>query len=275
MPELPEVETLKLSLQKNLIGKAIEEVEIRRPKLRYPLPLHLRSSVISASVIGLIRRAKYLIITLSNGNSLIIHLGMSGRLTYQESVCIYAPKKHDHVIFSMRGGYLIFNDTRRFGMIDIVPTSDINNHKIFARLGPEPLSDEFDTKYLQNQINRRKTAIKTALMNNYILVGVGNIYASESLFLSNIHPNRSCDSLSEFETKNLTNAIKKVLLNAIKAGGTTLKDFLNGDNQPGYFKQKLVVYGRAGQICNNCGSIIIKLKQSGRASFYCPNCQTL
>ncbi|RYE06115.1 MAG: bifunctional DNA-formamidopyrimidine glycosylase/DNA-(apurinic or apyrimidinic site) lyase [Rickettsiaceae bacterium] len=275
MPELPEVETLKLSLKKNIIGQSIRDVDIRSPKLRYPIPAHLRSCIISTIVTNLTRRAKYLIFTLSNNNSLIIHLGMTGRLFYLKNADTYLPKKHDHVIFLVSNGYLIFNDTRRFGLIDIINTSDINDHKIFTSLGPEPLSEQFNEQYFYNRIKKRKTSIKTAIMDNTIIVGVGNIYASESLFLSHIHPEKSCCNLSKLEIKDLVNSIKQVLLKAITAGGTTFKDFLGIDNQPGNFKQQLTVYGRAGQECMGCNNTITKLKQSGRASFYCPNCQIL
>lgn len=272
MPELPEIETLKNGLQKPLIGQRIVSLEINRPSLRYPLSTDL-SLAIATKITGLRRRARYLLIDLDNFYSLIIHLGMSGRFTLQNSD--YLPQKHDHVIFSLDGqSQLVFNDARRFGMIYIAHTKDpAITLEMFKKFGPEPLSTIFTTKYLKNKLVNRRLPIKNLLLDNQLVVGVGNIYASESLFKACISPLRLSCSLADFELVKLVQSIKDVLRKAILAGGTTLRDFVNGSSQPGLFQQVLSVYGRVGQSCRLCSAVIIKVKQSGRSSFYCPNCQ--
>lgn len=274
MPELPEVETLKLSLQGNITGSTIMDVEIRRANLRYPIPTSLKLDVSNNKILNLRRIAKYLIIELANDKGIIIHLGMSGRFTLQTSA--YMTKKHDHVIFHLDNDrYLVFNDPRRFGLIEISHLTELKQHRFFKNLGPEPLSFEFNVDYLLQKLSVRNIPIKNLLMDNNVVVGIGNIYASESLFLAKVSPARQSRALSLDEVKNLTAAAKNVLVKAIEAGGTTLRDFVNGDNTPGYFKQKLFVYGRNGQNCLACGDIILKIKQSGRATFFCPTCQKL
>ena len=199
---------------------------------------------------------------------------MSGRFTLQNSN--YITKKHDHVIFHLNNyKYLVFNDARRFGLIDISLLNELEKHRFFKNLGPEPLSDGFSTEYLYEKLRARNIPIKNSLMDNSIVVGIGNIYASESLFLAKINPMRPSCTLLLNEVENLIAAAKNVLAKAIKAGGTTLKDFVSGDNTPGYFKQELFVYGRNGQNCLACNNIILKIKQSGRATFFCPSCQNL
>lgn len=272
MPELPEVETLKLSLQGNIIDLRIIDVEVRRANLRYPIPINLKSEVSNCKILNLHRIAKYLILELDNSKGIIIHLGMSGRFTLQSSN--YIIKKHDHIIFHLDNDrYLVFNDARRFGLIDITLLDELRNHKFFKNLGLEPLSDEFSAEYLYKKLSARNIPIKNSLMDNSIVVGIGNIYASESLFLAKISPVRRSRTLSLDEVENLTAAAKNVLAKAIKAGGTTLRDFVSGDSTPGYFKQELFVYSRADQNCLVCCDIILKMKQSGRATFFCPTCQ--
>jgi formamidopyrimidine-DNA glycosylase len=274
MPELPEIETLKLSLEKHLIGKSIKEVEINRHNLRYLLANDLRPRLIKSRILRLSRRAKYLIIELDNANSLVVHLGMSGRFTLQPNH--YTLKKHDHVIIHLDNDeYLVFNDARRFGMIEIIKSNMLPDSKSFKNLGYEPLSNEFNSRYLYDKINTRKIPIKNALMNNNIVVGIGNIYASESLFLAKVNPLKLSNSLTMQHIEAIVKCCKHVLQQAIKAGGTTLKDFVSGDNKPGYFKQQLLIYGCAGKQCTNCNDIILKVKQQGRASFYCPTCQKI
>jgi len=273
MPELPEVETLKVSLEKELLQKTIVNVDIRRPKLRYLLDHDLKSKIIGARILGLYRRAKYLLLELDNSHTVVIHLGMTGRATGQAEN--YHLQKHDHVALYLSGARkLVFNDARRFGMIYCLPSDNLMQHKIFASSGPEPLEEDFSAEYLLKKLKNKKVPIKTALMQNEIVVGVGNIYASESLFLAKINPLKLANSLSVDETNRLVEAVKKVLWQAIKAGGTTLKDFVDGDNKPGYFKQKLLVYDREGKACIACDSgSIAKLRQAGRSTFYCDICQ--
>jgi len=271
MPELPEVETLKNSLESKLIGLSIKNVEFKRENLRYKLFPDLATDILNMNILDVRRRAKYLIIDFANNYSLIVHLGMSGRFTLQPAS--YEAKKHDHVIFELsNGSKLVFNDTRRFGMIYSFKTSSLEE-KFFNNLGLEPFSELLTLEYLKNKLTGRRVPIKNLLMDNKIIVGVGNIYASESLHLAKIHPDKLGIDISSSEIESLINSIRVVLSKAITAGGTTLKDFVNGDNKPGYFTQQLTVYARGGQECLNCSSVIIKAKHSGRATFYCKNCQ--
>ncbi len=271
MPELPEVETLKTYLGEYVVGKVIKGFEQRRPKLRYPLAANLDSIVLSSKITSVHRRAKYLIINLDNGYSLIIHLGMSGRFTLQPPS--YQYRLHDHVIFLLVDSFsLVFNDPRRFGMIWHAKTAELE-FQFFSKLGPEPLSDDFNADYLKRQLACCRAPVKTALMDSKVVVGVGNIYASESLFLAKISPEKPSCSLAANQLDNLVASVKQVLTSAILAGGTTLKDFVNGDSKPGFFKQKLLIYGRVGQSCSVCSQTIVKIKQSGRATFCCKNCQ--
>ena len=274
MPELPEIETLKLSLEPIITSTNIEDVDIKCAKLRYQISPELKLHTANSRIIRLRRLAKYLVLDLDNEYSLIIHLGMSGRLTVRDQDYIF--QKHDHIIFYLSNKqYLVFNDARRFGMVDFTETSQLMSHRYFRNLGLEPLSDRFDAPYLYNKLHNKNIVIKKALMDNNIVVGVGNIYASESLFISNIHPNRSCKDLTLLEISKLVAAIKSVLTDAISQGGTTLRDFVDGDNKPGYYKQKLMVYDRMEQQCFDCNDIIIKIKQAGRSTYYCSTCQKL
>jgi len=271
MPELPEIETLKNCLETKVVKAIITGFNKNRDNLRYQLSDNLELETTKAQILGLRRRAKYLIIDLDNNNSIVLHLGMSGRFTLQPQE--YQSKNHDHVIFYLDSGEkLVFNDPRRFGMIYSF-ASNLIEEKLFKNLGIEPLSDLNDVKYLNIKLGTRNIAIKSLLMDNKILVGIGNIYASESLFLAKIHPTRLGSSLTMEEIFNLVLSIKKVLTKAIEAGGTTLKDFVNGDSKPGYFQQELAVYGRENQQCLVCSGIVLKLKQFGRTSFYCELCQ--
>lgn len=271
MPELPEVETLKRCLEQRIVGATINKLDKRRDNIRYKLSDQLESDVKSARIIALRRRAKYLLIDLDNYYSIIVHLGMTGRLTLQPSD--YQLQKHDHVIFSLGTcEKLVFNDSRRFGMIYTGQTK-LLEEKFLVNLGVEPLSEDMSYEYLKIKLLNRSVPIKNLLMDNRIIVGVGNIYASESLFIAKIHPGRLGSSLSNNEISNLLLAIKHVLTKAISAGGTTLKDFVSGDSKPGYFQQELQVYARKNQKCLNCQGIIRKITQSGRASFYCATCQ--
>jgi formamidopyrimidine-DNA glycosylase len=274
MPELPEVETLKCYLEQHISGKKINEIVVNRGNLRYPLSNDLTECCQNAVITSIKRVAKYIVMHLSNGYSLIIHLGMSGRFTVRAKD--YNPIKHDHIIINLDDySKVIFNDARRFGMIYCCKTKELYQQKFFKNLGPDPLTELFNIEYLQEHLKRRKIPIKNAIMDNKIVVGVGNIYACESLFKARINPLLLSNTLNYRQITALVLAIKEILQQAISAGGTTLKDFVSGDNKPGYFKQELQIYGRYKEKCYTCNSYIDKVTQSGRTSFFCPNCQKL
>jgi formamidopyrimidine-DNA glycosylase len=272
MPELPEVETLKRSLEKHIVGHKIISFIKLRTSLRSNLDPNLTEKTINSTIKNVRRIAKYLIIELDNNNSIVFHLGMTGRLTFRKDN--YDLQKHDHIILVLGNqNLIIFNDARRFGMVYVSATNDLESQKYLKNLGPEPFSEEFNVKYLEDCFRNRKTPIKLAIMDNKIVVGVGNIYASESLFLSKINPSKLLQNLTKDEIARLIESIIFVLNEAIMAGGTTLRDFVNGDNKPGYFKQNLKVYDRKNADCYSCGAMIVKISQSGRATYYCPGCQ--
>ena len=278
MPELPEVETVRRGLQPHLEGERILRAEARRPDLRWPLPPDLVQVLTGARVTGLRRRSKYILADLEDRGSLLLHLGMSGRMLIEDEAQGAFHRdpailpRHDHVVFwTERGTRITFNDARRFGMVDLIPEGA--EHPLLAHLGPEPLSDAFNADYLQQKCAKKKTAIKPWLMDNKLVVGVGNIYASESLFSAGIHPDRLASSLSRDECEQLVKVIKLVLLRSIEQGGTTLKDFLQSDGKPGYFAQELQVYGRKGEPCRICGTPVVGTKHAQRATFYCRQCQ--
>ena len=271
MPELPEVESTCNSLKPVIIGKTILNVVINVPKLRYSVPIELSSKVEGAIITNIYRHAKYIIINLNNDNSIIIHLGMSGRLTYSTNTNL---KKHDHCIINLNADFkLIFNDPRRFGLIDYVTTPNLLMHKYFAKLGLEPLDNCFNAIYLKNKIVKSNSLIKILIMNSNIVVGVGNIYASESLFAAKISPYKLARELNNNEISNLVLSIKNILIKAIKAGGTSFKDYIAADGTKGSYIAELMVYGKQNDKCKICNSVIVKIKQAGRATFYCPTCQ--
>jgi len=270
MPELPEVETTCRGIRPHLLGQTITAVIIRQPKLRWPIPAELMTAV-DQVILGVSRRGKYLLIETSVG-TILIHLGMSGSLRLIEDQQQAA--KHDHVDIALGTGKILrLHDPRRFGAV-LWWTGQIEDHPLLNKLGPEPLEAGFDDGYLWRLSRGRKQAVKTFIMNGHIVVGVGNIYASESLFRAGILPHRQAGRISRRRYQHLRHVIREVLAEAISQGGTTLQDFTNSDGQPGYFAQELLVYGREGQACIAC-SASIKMKAIGqRASFYCPNCQT-
>jgi formamidopyrimidine-DNA glycosylase len=272
MPELPEVETLKLSLEKHIVGHKIISFIKHRTSLRSNLDPNLAEKTINSVINNVRRVAKYLIIELNNNNSIVFHLGMTGRLTLKKES--YDLQKHDHIVLVLESGnLLVFNDSRRFGMIYVSATNELESQKYLKNIGPEPFSECFNVKYLEDCFRNRKIPIKSAIMDNKIVVGIGNIYASESLFLSKINPSKPVQDLTKNEILILIQSIIFVLNEAIKAGGTTLKDFVNGDNKPGYFKQNLTVYDRKNANCYSCGATIVKIVQNGRATYFCPVCQ--
>lgn len=273
MPELPEVETLKRYLEDKIIASTILECRLQRDNLRHALHPNLTENIVRSKITSVSRRAKYLLINLDTKATIVVHLGMSGRFTLQAGG--YELRKHDHVILHLdTAQLLVFNDARRFGMIYYFPEAKkILTESIFQNLGPEPLEDDFNAQYLQSRLANKKMPIKNALMDQSVVVGVGNIYSSESLFSAGINPQRPAGSLSGTEISRLVDSIKTTLHKAIKAGGTTLKDFVNGNNSPGYFQQELMVYGRAGRKCPHCETILSSIRQAGRVSFYCKICQ--
>jgi len=272
MPELPEVETTKKGIQPYLANTTITGVIIRQFSLRWPIANDLADVLTNQIINRVSRRAKYLLIEFDKG-TLMIHLGMSGSLRILDKLEQGILGKHDHIDIELSNGYILrYNDPRRFG--SVLWTSDpISQHKLIAHLGPEPLLKEFNAEYLQRQAQLKRCSVKTLIMNGKVVVGVGNIYANESLFLANIHPRTPAQSMSISQSVKLTEQIKSVLGRAIKSGGTTLKDFTNSDGKPGYFAQHLNIYGRKGEDCFICKSRIQHYKESQRATYYCPLCQ--
>ena len=268
MPELPEVETTLRAIKK-FQGQSLTNIKVHNRNLRWTVAKGLEKNSRNQKLINLHRRAKYIIFELEN-TYLLLHLGMSGSLRILKSEDNYF-LKHDHIEFIFDNEKIIYNDPRRFGSLHIA--KDINNHKLISQLGPEPLSENFNGEYLLDCCKRSKTNIKTLIMNQKNVVGIGNIYASESLYLSRINPLKESHKLNIKECKRIVSSAKKVLNEAIKVGGTTLKDFYSADGSPGYFKIKLNVYGRNGQKCKNCEEEILKVTINQRATFYCPNCQ--
>jgi formamidopyrimidine-DNA glycosylase len=269
MPELPEVETTLRAIKK-FQGQNLTNIKVHNRNLRWAVDKDLEINSRNQKLINLRRRAKYIIFELENAY-LLLHLGMSGSLRILKSEDNYF-LKHDHIEFIFDNEKIIYNDPRRFGSLHI--TKNVNTHKLISNLGPEPLSKNFNGAYLLECCKRSKANIKTLLMNQKNVVGIGNIYASESLYLSRINPLKESHKLNIEECKRIVSSSKKVLNEAIKVGGTTLKDFYSADGSPGYFKIKLNAYGRNGQKCKKCEKEIVKVIINQRATFYCPNCQS-
>lgn len=269
MPELPEVETTRRGIAPHLVGRRIESVLVRERRLRWPVPRELERRAAGQEIRDVGRRAKYLLVTTTGGTALV-HLGMSGCLSIVDRDT--PPRAHDHVDIALDSGRLLrFNDPRRFGTL--LWTADPGRHRLLTGLGPEPLSEGFDGDYLHLRARGRRGAIKSFLMNAAIVVGVGNIYASEALHYAGIHPKRRADRVSRARMGALAAAVRQVLEKAIAAGGTTLRDFYGGDGAPGYFRHQLTVYGRAGEPCLRCGEPIRQAVIGQRSSFYCLGCQ--
>lgn len=269
MPELPEVEVSRLGITLWMEGVIVEKVVIRYPRLRWPIPseIHLLEGQPLHSIE---RRAKYLLLRSTLGTA-ILHLGMSGHLRI---LPIGTPvERHDHVDLELANGKLLrFHDPRRFGAL-LWTTDDPHQHPLLKNLGPEPLTDAFTADYLWQCSRKPRSAIKPWLMDNHVVVGVGNIYANESLFMAHIHPKRAVNSLTIEESQALVAAVKQVLARAITQGGTTLRDFMRIDGKSGYFVQELLVYGRAGQACQVCAHPLEELRLGQRSSVFCPICQ--
>ncbi len=271
-----------------MVERVIARADVRRPDLRWPFPECMVERLTGARVQRLRRRSKYILCDLDTGESLLIHLGMSGRMMISRPTGARgeilgdfhhlhpAPEKHDHVILDMQDGIRItFNDVRRFGVMDLAPTDQIDQHKLLASLGPEPLGNAFDEAYLAKKLNGRITPIKSALLDQRIVAGLGNIYVCETLFRTGISPLQKAGKLSVKRVSSLVPAIRQVLGEAIESGGSTLRDYRQTDGELGYFQHSFAVYGREGESCHtpDCAGKIRRIVQSGRSSFYCATCQ--
>jgi formamidopyrimidine-DNA glycosylase len=278
MPELPEVETTCRAIRPALVGARCKQLTIRQSHLRWPIPTELCTELPDQIITHVDRRAKYLIINTSAEKNLIIHLGMSGHLRLYRNTHLPAPGSHDHVDFVFENNTdtisVRYTDPRRFGAILWV-NAELASHPLFKHLGPEPLSQNFNPNYLKQQISKSQRPIKNTLMDNHVVVGVGNIYASEALFATGVHPARPSNQLNDTEIDALVLAIKKILNAAIEAGGTTLKDFYSSTGKPGYFRHALQVYGREGQACLKCESPLEKIRLGQRGTVFCPRCQSM
>ncbi len=282
MPELPEVETVRRGLLPVMEGRLIVQAVVNRPDLRWPLPLGMAGRLMGKRVTALRRRSKYILADLDSGETLIIHLGMSGRMLVSGAPLgdfhhdHPTPAKHDHVVLNMEGGARVtFNDARRFGSMDLIATDRAESHPLLASLGPEPLGNAFSGHYLAERLKSRNTPIKSALLDQGVVAGLGNIYVCEVLFRAGINPARKAGQIAAVRVAGLAPIIRDVLAEAIDAGGSSLRDYRQTDGELGYFQHAFNVYGREGEPCNTpgCRSSIIRIVQSGRSSFYCPTCQ--
>lgn len=274
MPELPEVETTRRSLEPGMIGRKIMRVVVRDRRLRWPVPADLESRLSGATVTALRRRAKYLLVDTDRG-SVMVHLGMSGslRIVPEQSPAV----AHDHIDFVLDDRQLVrYHDPRRFGSVHWLVTDaghPLGSHALLEHLAPEPLDGEFDGTYLYGITRARRAPIKQIIMNGTLVTGVGNIYASEALHLAGIHPRAAAHRLSRARCDRLAAAIKATLRRAIDAGGSSLRDYVNGTGDPGHFQLETAVYDRGGQPCRRCGGIVRMIRQGQRATYYCPACQ--
>lgn len=268
MPELPEVETTKSSLLP-LLDQRVKSVSVHQPKLRWPIPADV-SQLTGQRLIALSRRSKYIFATFEQA-TMLWHLGMSG--SFRICNANEPLRKHDHFVIQFDDFELRYHDPRRFGCI--LWLNETTQKQLIDPLGPEPLSDDFDADYLYNALKRKKTAIKVAIMDNHVVVGVGNIYATESLFNIGVHPAQPAHTLTFAQIEKLVIEIKRILKQAIQLGGSTLRDYTNASGENGYFQQTLLVYGRAGEMCVQCETTLENIKLGQRASVFCPICQAL
>ncbi len=282
MPELPEVETVRRGLAPSMEGARIMRAQVNRPDLRWPFPVDFANRLTRRSVERLRRRSKYILADLDGGESLLIHLGMSGRMTVSGDPLGQfvhnhpAAEKHDHVVLDMdNGARITFNDPRRFGAMDLLPTASADAHPLLAKLGPEPLGNSFDEPYLIAALSGKNSPVKSALLDQRIVAGLGNIYVCEALFRAHIAPTRKAARISTARVASLVPIIRTVLNEAIAAGGSSLKDFRQASGELGYFQHSFDVYGREGAPCRSpgCNETIRRTVQSGRSSFHCPQCQ--
>ncbi|WP_323005835.1 bifunctional DNA-formamidopyrimidine glycosylase/DNA-(apurinic or apyrimidinic site) lyase [Pseudorhodobacter sp.] len=282
MPELPEVETVRRGLEPVMTGQTIAHAAVNRPDLRWPFPPRMAERLAGAQVTALRRRSKYILADLSTGESLLIHLGMSGRILISGEMQgdfqhrHPAPAKHDHVVMTMASGARItFNDARRFGAMDLLETALGDAHPLLAAIGPEPFGNDFNETYLTQRLKGRATSIKSALLDQKNVAGLGNIYVCEVLFRAGLHPARPAGKLPAKDVAGLVPLIRDVLAEAIEAGGSSLRDYRQADGELGYFQHRFRTYGRENQPCTSsgCSATIQRIVQSGRSSFFCPKCQ--
>lgn len=282
MPELPEVETVRRGLLPVLEGAVIAKAEVNRPDLRWPLPERMADRLTGRRVTALRRRSKYILADLDSGETLLVHLGMSGRMLISGAQLgtFYhdhpAPQKHDHVVLHMdNGARITFNDARRFGAMDLMPTQTSDQHMLLKDLGPEPFGNDFNEPYLAGRLKGRRTPIKAALLDQRIIAGLGNIYVAETLYRARISPLRLAGELKPRQVQSLVPTIREVLAEAIEAGGSSLRDFRQANGELGYFSKHFQVYDREGDPCEapGCKGNITRTVQSGRSSFWCPSCQ--
>jgi formamidopyrimidine-DNA glycosylase len=293
MPELPEVETVRQGLEPILVGNAFARVEQRRPDLRFPLPKRFGERLTGRKVEALDRRAKYLLARLDDGEVLVMHLGMTGRFSIDHANGVTAEPggfahpektipKHEHIVFHLGDGTAVrYSDTRRFGIMDLVPAAALESHALFKGLGVEPLGDSLTPAWLASKLKGKATSIKAALIDQRLIAGLGNIYASEALYRARVSPLKLAGTLATKsgkptkKTEALVEGIKAVLTSAIKAGGSSLRDYRHTDGRLGRFQHRFKVYGREGKPCKRtgCDGIIRRIVQGGRSTFYCPTCQ--
>ncbi|WP_394180953.1 bifunctional DNA-formamidopyrimidine glycosylase/DNA-(apurinic or apyrimidinic site) lyase [Yoonia maritima] len=282
MPELPEVETVKAGIAPAMEGQVIAQADINRPDLRWPFPENMSARLTGKRILGLRRRSKYILADLDSGETLLIHLGMSGRMLVSGvKVGEFhhphpVPAKHDHVVLHMENGARItFNDARRFGAMDLLDTATQEDHWLIRDIGPEPLGNAFDETYLVERLKGKNTPIKSALLDQGIVAGLGNIYVCEVLFRAGIHPKRKAGQISAKRVASLVPVIRDVLSEAIAAGGSSLRDYRQSDGELGYFQHVFQVYDQEGKTCvtDGCQKTIQRIVQSGRSSFFCPQCQ--
>jgi formamidopyrimidine-DNA glycosylase len=283
MPELPEVETVRRGLLPAMESRRIARAEVRRPDLRWPFPERMAERLTGARVNGIGRRSKYLLLDLDTGETLLVHLGMSGRMLvggrvlgeYVHDVGAEA-SPHDHVVFEMEdGGRVTFNDARRFGVMDLWPTAELSAHRLLRDIGPEPLGNAFGPDLLQRAFRGKAAPVKAALLDQTVVAGMGNIYVSEALARSGIHPRRPAGRIGRARLETLAQAIRDVLEEAIEAGGSTLRDHRQADGELGYFQHRFRAYDREGEPCltTGCTGTVRRIVQSGRSTYYCPACQ--
>jgi formamidopyrimidine-DNA glycosylase len=278
MPELPEVETVRRGLSSAIIGAKVKTVIVRNRKLRWSIPDDFEASLLGRRITRIDRRSKYLLFRLVGArvderSTLLAHLGMTGSFIVHQDATEPAVKAHDHVDIVFENGVTLrYNDPRRFGSMHVF-SGDDETQPLLAHLGPEPFTDAFNADYMYEHTRRRSCAVKQALMDNTLVVGVGNIYANESLFRAGIHPNRAANRISKQRYARLIEAVKSILEEAIRAGGSTLRDYVNASGEPGYFQLNYFVYGRDGQPCKRCGSILKLQRHGGRATVFCATCQ--
>ena len=275
MPELPEVETIKNAVDTAIKGATILCTEVRQSRLRESVPENFAEQIRHARIDSLQRIAKYMIMNLNNGISIIWHFGMSGKIKI-ESAADYLTEKHDHIIIKTDKASIIYNDPRRFGLVTVCPTSELKQHHCFKHIGLDPWDDKLTDKYLLHKFAERKATVKSALLNQEIICGIGNIYASEILYRAKILPQRPAESISESEAQKIIHFTRLILEASIKAGGSTIHDYKHPDGDIGYFQNSHCVYNKTGQRCPDCicdfakTGGIRKITQSGRSTFYCP-----